>query len=152
MIKSDPSLWTVRRDHESVAVYAIHGREWISFEDSKTCTEKAKNATTEGFGGIVAYALTNEDFHGDCTGTKFPLLHGINAGLNRDAVKESTPPTENPLHTSATPTRGTDPPGVFICHKEGSFRDPLYCQKYHVCVTTDIPGMYLLVINSKTSA
>ena len=112
-----------------------------SLNNSNICADKAKNITTEGYGGIVAYALTNEDFHGDCSGTKYPLLHGINSGLNHNPVKESTPPTEPP-HVTNTPSHVTSAPGSFHCHAEGKFVDPLYCQKYHVCIKSDIPGVW----------
>jgi chitinase len=142
-MKEHPNEWNIRRDNNESAVIAMRGKEWVSYEDSKTCAAKAKNATTEGFGGIVAYALTNDDFQGDCGGTKYPLLHGINSGLNHEAVKESTPPTEDPkvTHTVTQPTV-TDPPGVFRCHQDGKFMDPILCYSYHVCSKTDIAGVW----------
>jgi len=141
-IKESPSEWVIRRDSDGSGVYAVHGRNWVSFEDSKTCAVKAKNATTEGFGGVVAYALTNEDFHGDCGGNKFPLLHGINSGINHEAVTVGTAPTEDPKVTHPTKAPVTDTPGKFTCHKVGKFRDPLYCQEYHECIETDIHGLW----------
>jgi len=141
-MKEHPSEWNIRRDNNESAVIAMHGKEWISYEDSKTCAAKAKNATTEGYGGIVAYALTNDDFHGDCGDTKYPLLHGINSGLNHEAVKEGTPPPVTETTHASTHPAATDPPGVFRCHQDGKFMDPLLCYSYHVCTKTDIAGVW----------
>jgi chitinase len=142
-IKENPSEWTLRRDQPNTAVYVFNSRDWVSFEDSVTCEAKARNATSMGYGGVVAYAISNEDFHGDCTGTKYPLLHALNKGLNHDDVHEVAPPTATPHVTQATSAPGTDPPGVFKCHTVGVFPDPATpCAKYHECKTTDIAGMW----------
>lgn len=152
MMKSSPSEWTIRRDNNDTAVYAIHGREWVSFEDTKSCALKAKNVTTEGFGGIVAYALTNEDFHGDCGQGKFPLLHAINSALNRDPVKEATRPTEGPTVTHPTSHPVTSVPGMFKCKEAGTFRDIKICQAYHICTQSTVPGLWEEKIGQCSSA
>jgi hypothetical protein len=124
-MKENPTQWIIRRDNNETAVFAIHGREWISYEDSKTCAAKAKKAAAEGFGGIVAFSLGNDDFHGNCGSKKYPLLHGINSGLNRESV----------ITTTITPK-------VFRCQKEGKFMDPLSCYTYHVCAKAEIEGTF----------
>jgi len=124
-MKANPTQWTIRRDNDATAIFAIHGNEWVSYEDSKTCAAKAKNASAEGFGGIVAYALGNDDFHGDCGSKKYPLLQGIKSGLNTEVVNTTTVKPE-----------------VFKCTKEGKFMDPLLCYTYHVCTNAEIEGMF----------
>ena len=114
-------------------MYAVNGRNWITYEDIHSCEDKSKAITTEGFGGIVVQALAYDDFRGLC-GEKYPLLKAINKGLNKDPVVE---PTHGP--TSA-PTQPTPAPGT-ICTKAGLVRDPKDCHYYHKC-TEMFPGIY----------
>jgi chitinase len=140
MMKSSPSSFVIRRDPLQPAVYAVHGSDWISFEDTQTTTEKAHNITSQGFGGVVAYAIDNDDFHGDC-GTKFALLNGLNKGLDHNAVSVGTPPpitTTTGGVTVPTVTTVTDDGTVFHCTKAGGFRDHINCRKYYLCYTNDL--------------
>jgi len=141
MMKSSPSSFVIRRDIEQPAVYAVHGSDWISFEDSKTASEKSHSITSQGFGGVSAYAIDNDDFHGDC-GTKFALLHGINTGLDHNDVAAGTAPpattvttvTSNPVTVPTVTDDGT----VFHCTKSGGFRDHIICRKYYLCYQNDL--------------
>jgi chitinase len=140
MMKSSPSSFVIRRDTEQPAVYAVHGSDWISFEDSKTASEKAHQITSQGFGGVVGYAIDNDDFHGDC-GTKFALLHGLNTGLDHNDVAVGTPPPVSTVPTvpaTATVPPVTDDGTVFHCTKAGGFRDHTNCRKYYLCYQNDL--------------
>jgi len=85
MMKAHPTDFVIRRDTTQPAIYAVHGTDWITYEDSKTTEEKTREITSKGYGGVVGYSLDNEDFHGEC-GAKYPLLNGIKNGLNTTKV------------------------------------------------------------------
>lgn len=80
MMKSSPNDFLIRRSTTEPAVYAVHGQNWISYEDKRTLEEKAQQAIKHGYAGMVAYALSSDDFKAEC-GSAFPLLHGISSGL-----------------------------------------------------------------------
>jgi len=141
-MRSAPNDWVVRRDTNEPAIYAVHGHDWISFEDPKTIKEKVNKVTKAGYGGIVVYALSNDDFHGDCGGTKFPLLRAVNEGLDHSDVvgPVTTTTTKNPNQTTTThaTTSVTDDGTIYHCLKAGSFRDHIYCRKYYTCTASDL--------------
>ena len=146
MIKESPNSFSLVRDSLNTAVHAIylHGSnaEFYSFEDTKTLAIKAKNITTEGYGGVTVYTLSNEDVHGTC-GKKYPLLHAIVDNYNHDAVAEVPITTIAPsVHSTETVT---DPPGVFRCHSEGKYRDHLFCFKYYECVKNEFGNFDMTV-------
>ena len=139
MIRSSPASFSIIRDNDKTAVHAIysHGSiaEFISFEDTKTLATKAKNVTTEGYGGVSIFTLSNEDVHGTC-GTKYPLVHAIVNNYNHETIPEKPIVTiAPPTHTPEKPP--TPPVGVFVCPKEGKFRDHQYCSKYYDCAKGD---------------
>jgi len=120
---------------ENGAAYVVNDNTWITFESTLTAKAKAKNVTTEGYGGVVVQALSNEDFKGLC-GKKYPLLNAINDGLNREDIKERT---HGPIHTTERPIVTADPHK--LCHKVGTVADPQNCHIYHKC-TEFFPGIF----------
>ena len=132
-MQADPSQWEVHTDPSLAAIYAINKntQTWVTFETANTVQIKTNNATSSGYGGVVAQALENDDFHGLC-GTKYPLLQGINSGLNKNPVTHPSHVTSTPPHVTVDPKK--------ICHKAGTVRDPNNCNVYHKC-TEFIPGV-----------
>ena len=120
---------------ENGAAYVVDGNTWITFESPMTAKDKAKNVTTEGFGGVNVQALANDDYKALC-GQKYPLLNAIKAGLNREDIKERT---HAPTHTTEKPVVTADPHK--LCHAVGVVRDPNNCQIYHKC-TEFFPGVF----------
>lgn len=139
LIKANPTAFSLVRDTQATALYAVFNTgstfEWISFEDTHTLAIKAKNITSQGYGGISLYSLSNEDVHGTC-GKKNPLLHAINDNYNVHAVTEAPVVTITPP-AKVTSAPVTNPPGVIVCTKEGFLRDPIYCSTYYECVKGD---------------
>lgn len=139
LIKGNPSAFSIVRDNANTAVHAVylHGgsAEFISYEDSKTLAAKAKNITTEGYGGMSIYTLSNEDVHGTC-GKKYPLVHAIVDNYNKADVHE-VPITTFAPHVTNPPTPPPTIPGIFKCPHEGKFRDLQYCFKYYDCAKGD---------------
>ncbi|XP_054155842.1 chitinase-like mite allergen Der p 18.0101 [Oppia nitens] len=134
MVKDEPIGWDAHRDEKEAEIYIVHKKEWITYEDVKSCESKTHLATSLGYGGVVVQALSNEDYRGEC-GDKYPLLKAVNKGLDKTPV---TPPTHPPHPTE--PTQPTPDPSR-ICKKSGIFKDPHDCHKYHVCEEL-FPGIY----------
>lgn len=54
-----------------------HHGIWTSYENPETASIKAGYAKNRNLGGIALFDLTLDDFHGQCTGDKFPMLRAI---------------------------------------------------------------------------
>lgn len=50
---------------------------WISYEDPDTAASKAKYVRAKNLGGVALFDLTQDDFRGQCTGDRFPMLRAI---------------------------------------------------------------------------
>lgn len=50
---------------------------WVSYDDAEVGGTKAAYVATNGLGGVALFDLTMDDFHGQCTGDKFPILRAI---------------------------------------------------------------------------
>lgn len=50
---------------------------WVSYEDPDTASSKAGYVRSRGLGGVALFDLSLDDFHGRCTGDKFPMLRAI---------------------------------------------------------------------------
>ncbi|XP_075161805.1 chitinase-like protein Idgf3 [Haematobia irritans] len=64
--------------------YAYRGMEikganglMVTYENVASVTEKASHAQNRGLGGMALFDLSLDDFRGECTGDKFPLLKTI---------------------------------------------------------------------------
>jgi len=132
-MQADPSVWEVHNDPKLATIYAINKEThtWVTFESSITAQTKTDKATSLGYGGVVAQALENDDYHGLC-GTKYPILKGINAGLNKDPVTRPPVTVTTPKTVTPDPTK--------VCQKTGTVRDPKDCNVYHKC-TEFMPGV-----------
>lgn len=53
-----------------------HGT-WVSYDDPEVAATKAGYVNTKGLGGVALFDLTLDDFRGQCTGDKFPILRAI---------------------------------------------------------------------------
>lgn len=50
---------------------------WTSYEDPDTAASKAKYVRSKNLGGVALFDLTQDDFRGQCTGDRFPMLRAI---------------------------------------------------------------------------
>uniref|UniRef100_A0A6P4FF92 Chitinase-like protein Idgf3 n=1 Tax=Drosophila rhopaloa TaxID=1041015 RepID=A0A6P4FF92_DRORH len=50
---------------------------WISYEDPDSAASKAKYAKDRNLGGVALFDLTQDDFRGQCTNDRFPMLRAI---------------------------------------------------------------------------
>ncbi|KAJ2944906.1 hypothetical protein O0L34_g1798 [Tuta absoluta] len=112
------SGWEARYDEESAVPYAVNGRNWVSYDDANSITNKVEWALTKNVGGIMIWSIETDDFNGLC-GQDFPLLRAINKALGRnvdgDDVEATTVvevtttqgSTVEPTTTDATTAKAT---------------------------------------------
>lgn len=73
-------------DDEYKVPYAYNGKEWISYDDEQSLGYKAEFVKTKGFGGVMVYALNDDDFKATCASTDFPLIRNIKYILDDDQL------------------------------------------------------------------
>ncbi|XP_049881289.1 chitinase-3-like protein 1 [Pectinophora gossypiella] len=94
------SSWDVRYDNLAKVPYAVQDKNWVSYDDPDSITEKVKYALSKNISGIMMWSIETDDFHGTCTGEDFPLLRAINRALGRSVeIGESI--------STASPTAST---------------------------------------------
>ncbi|XP_052854490.1 chitinase-like protein Idgf2 [Drosophila gunungcola] len=50
---------------------------WISYDDPDSASSKAQYARVRNLGGVALFDLTQDDFRGQCTNDRFPMLRAI---------------------------------------------------------------------------
>lgn len=50
---------------------------WVSYDDPETASSKAQYVRAKNLGGVALFDLTQDDFRGQCTGDRFPMLRAI---------------------------------------------------------------------------
>lgn len=63
-------------DNEMKVPYAVHGDQWIGFDDERSIREKMRYIKNNGFGGAMVWTIDMDDFKGSVCGgdVKFPLI------------------------------------------------------------------------------
>ncbi|XP_046436427.1 probable chitinase 2 [Neodiprion fabricii] len=69
--------WTTAWDEQQRVPYAHNGNQWVSYDNVKSITEKAKYAKKMRLGGAMVWSIETDDFRGIC-GDKYPLLNALN--------------------------------------------------------------------------
>ncbi|XP_052265552.1 chitotriosidase-1-like isoform X2 [Dreissena polymorpha] len=93
-------------DQEGKVPYFVLSDLWCGYDDPDSLKIKVDYIKSEGFGGVMVWALDLDDFSGMCGQGKYPLLRAINDELNAGAPA-STPPAGNtypPTNPPTTPT------------------------------------------------
>ncbi|XP_063366348.1 acidic mammalian chitinase-like [Cydia amplana] len=78
--KNYPAEWNIT-EVEGNYVYANKDLFWVGYDNPNTIKAKAQYAKTMGLGGIMYWAVDEDDFGGIC-GDKFPLISAGIAGYN----------------------------------------------------------------------
>lgn len=88
-------------DSEGMVPYYSKGDMWCGYDDPASLKEKVKYIKSEGFGGVMVWALDLDDFSGSCPGgQKYPLMHAIIDQLNDptgQAPATAAPVTQAPV-------------------------------------------------------
>ncbi|XP_068230697.1 acidic mammalian chitinase-like [Palaemon carinicauda] len=71
-------------DEESRVPYATRNKDWISYEDSQSISEKVQWIKNQGFAGVMTWNLNCDNWAGLHSGKKFELNHVIKEILSGD--------------------------------------------------------------------
>jgi chitinase len=62
-------------DDEMKVPYAVHGDQWVGFDDERSIRHKMSWIKENGFGGAMVWTVDMDDFTGTiCGGGKYPLI------------------------------------------------------------------------------
>ncbi|CAK8691283.1 unnamed protein product [Clavelina lepadiformis] len=111
MISKGTLVWNDDVNAPAIVV----GDQWISYDDESSHKTKINFMRSKGLGGIMVWALDNDDFNGKFTGQRYPLLRSI----YHELTGEYSPGCfVSPTTAAVTwwPNPGaTDPPQEVIC-------------------------------------
>ncbi|XP_062141513.1 serine-rich adhesin for platelets isoform X7 [Drosophila sulfurigaster albostrigata] len=80
-LKDDPD-WTVVQPNENVmGPYAYRRNQWVGYDDEAIVRKKAEYVVAHGLGGIMFWAIDNDDFRGACSGKPYPLIEAAKEAM-----------------------------------------------------------------------
>ncbi|CAG2112792.1 unnamed protein product, partial [Medioppia subpectinata] len=71
--KEDPD-----QGHDPIS---YHDLTWVGYDDPYAAYDKSKWVKDNGYGGIIVWEITQDDFHPKCCSKSYPMLRAINHGL-----------------------------------------------------------------------
>ncbi|XP_017780174.1 PREDICTED: serine-rich adhesin for platelets-like isoform X2 [Nicrophorus vespilloides] len=95
-VKSDE--WTVVQPNEdAMGPYAFRDNQWVGYDDEAIVRKKAKYVADNGLGGIMFWAIDNDDFRGTCHNKSFPIIEAAKEALidslglvDENSIKKNT--------------------------------------------------------------
>ncbi|XP_039960526.1 mucin-5AC isoform X2 [Bactrocera tryoni] len=96
-LKEDPEWTVVQPNPNAMGPYAYRRNQWVGYDDEAIVRKKAQYVVENGLGGIMFWAIDNDDFRGTCNGKPYPLieaakdamLEGLGLGINEVAKPNS---------------------------------------------------------------
>ncbi|XP_039153421.1 mucin-5AC isoform X10 [Drosophila simulans] len=80
-LKDDPE-WTVVQPNANVmGPYAYRRNQWVGYDDEAIVRKKAEYVVAQGLGGIMFWAIDNDDFRGTCNGKPYPLIEAAKEAM-----------------------------------------------------------------------
>ncbi|XP_045465112.1 mucin-5AC isoform X2 [Harmonia axyridis] len=74
--------WDVVQPNEkAMGPYAFKENQWVGFDDENIARKKAEYVAQNGLGGIMFWAIDNDDFRGSCHGKPYPLIEAAKEAL-----------------------------------------------------------------------
>ncbi|KAK4025917.1 hypothetical protein OUZ56_014951 [Daphnia magna] len=84
--------WAVEKpDPEAVGPFAHNALEWVGYDDEEMAAKKAQYVVDNDLGGIMFWSIDNDDFRGQCTGRKYPLIEAAKAALYGQTLPPISP-------------------------------------------------------------
>lgn len=124
------------------------GNMWLSYEDQTSITDKANLANKYNLGGVMTWALHQDDYDGVCSSCKWPLLSALSVAAGRISASAACKTSNSsPASSGVTPTtRPTVPPNnsgnnntsgttLTNCGTVGLLAHPSDCSKYLSCAS-----------------
>lgn len=123
------------------------GNMWISYEDQQSITDKANLANKYNLGGVMTWALHQDDYDGVCSSCKWPLLSALSVAVGHipssSACKVgsssnansggSVPSNIKPTSSPTLPANSGSGNTVTNCAAVGLYAYPSDCSKYLSC-------------------
>ncbi|XP_068139656.1 mucin-2 isoform X1 [Drosophila tropicalis] len=112
-LKDDPE-WTIVQPNANVmGPYAYRRNQWVGYDDEAIVRKKAEYVVAQGLGGIMFWAIDNDDFRGTCSGKPYPLIEAAkeamieSLGLGINEVAKSSGPQKPSRSRSRTDNGST---------------------------------------------
>lgn len=80
-IKEDPEWTVVQPNPNAMGPYAYRRNQWVGYDDEAIVRKKAQYVVENGLGGIMFWAIDNDDFRGICTGKPYPLIEAAKEAM-----------------------------------------------------------------------
>lgn len=128
------------------------GNMWISYEDQQSITDKANLANKYNLGGVMVWALNQDDYDGICSACKWPLLNALSASVGRisssatckasstsSGSSSATPPAVVVTSSPTLPSNNSGSGSTLTnCVTVGLYAHPSDCSKYLSCASVGI--------------
>lgn len=67
--------WEVEEvNPKAMGPYAFKDNQWVGYDDENMVKRKSEYVAENGLGGIMFWAIDNDDFRGKCHGKSYPLI------------------------------------------------------------------------------
>lgn len=116
-----------------------NGNQWLSYDDANSIGIKSKLANSLNLGGVMVWAIHQDDYEGKC-GSKWGLLKAINAAISRSSGNNDNVvpgPTTKPIVTTTqkgvVTTQGSST--VKCTAANQLLSNKADCSKYFICVS-----------------
>lgn len=101
----------IQPNPKAMGPYAYKGNQWVGYDDENIVKRKSEYVTQMGLGGIMFWAIDNDDFRGACGGKAYPLIEAAKEALVSAATDNLVQPPKRTRLTSkardSTTTRAT---------------------------------------------
>jgi len=143
MPEATPGAWEIVVDSCYQAPYMHNGPYWIGYDDEASLAIKAEFANHLGIAGAFVWSIDTDDFNGDNSDEKFPLMKTINRALASGAEYVPSHPCTGSAPFCDLGIVPTPPPGAEDCTEHGQrLPDPTDCHMYYRCLDPDGDGVF----------
>lgn len=104
----------IQPNPKAMGPYAYKGNQWVGYDDEQIVKRKSEYVAQMGLGGIMFWAIDNDDFRGACGGKSYPLIEAakealLNAATDNLVVapKRTRPSKDREVSTKSTPVRNS---------------------------------------------
>ncbi|CAL4176605.1 unnamed protein product, partial [Meganyctiphanes norvegica] len=88
---TDPG-WAKHYDQQGEVPFTYKGDQWVGYENVESIGKKADFIKSQGLGGVMVWALGQDDFQGSCGFGPHPLLNELNNRLGNYEILQQDPP------------------------------------------------------------
>ncbi|XP_064478658.1 uncharacterized protein LOC135391990 [Ornithodoros turicata] len=151
--------FSVLRDQDLTAPYAVSGDAFFGFEDDMSLRLKGKYIQVRDLGGAYAYSINDDDAHDVCGQGNFPLLHSLHEGIAGISSSIEYLETDDDARIVRIVDHNGDELHVdglnsysvagFTCTRQGFYRHPADCTRFYRCVKFDqrVPDYTVFLFN-----